>query len=89
MGKTNDPTCVYYGWTPQNAAHLFQCPWIGDGIDRSWGMVRGSDDIHMLKRGGVEVVLCIKILGRAGTGQGGERGIWATRKLWSIFIVSI
>jgi len=36
MGKTGDPTCVCDGWTAQNAAHLFRCPWIGDGRGRTW-----------------------------------------------------
>ena len=22
------------GWTTQNAAHVYQCPWVGDGIRR-------------------------------------------------------
>jgi len=35
MGKTEDPSCVCDGWTPQNAAHLFICPWVGDGKGRS------------------------------------------------------
>jgi len=36
MGKVDDPSCVCDGWTPQNAAHLFACPWVGDGVGRSW-----------------------------------------------------
>jgi len=36
VGKTDDPTCICDGWTPQNAAHLFQCPSVEDGIGRSW-----------------------------------------------------
>jgi len=30
-GKVKDPQCVCDGWTAQNAAHLQQCPWVGDG----------------------------------------------------------
>jgi len=40
MGKTEDPACVCDGWTPQNAAHLRSCPWVGDGrgmtVDGMW-----------------------------------------------------
>jgi len=36
IGKTDVPTCICDGWTPQNAVHVFQCPWIGDGIGRLW-----------------------------------------------------
>jgi len=32
VGKTENPACVCDGWTPQNAAHLFRCPWVGDGM---------------------------------------------------------
>ena len=31
----DDASCVYDGWTPQNAAHLYVCPWVGDGVGRS------------------------------------------------------
>jgi len=34
MGKVEDPSCICDGWTPQNAAHLYLCPWVGDGIGR-------------------------------------------------------
>ena len=34
IGKTDDSRCVCDGWTPQNAAHLYGCPWIGDGVGR-------------------------------------------------------
>ena len=30
IGKSGDPWCVCDGWTPQNAAHLLGCPWVGD-----------------------------------------------------------
>jgi len=36
MGKVDDPSCVCDGWTPQNAAHLMVCSWVGDGVGRSW-----------------------------------------------------
>jgi len=35
IGKTEDASCVCDGWTPQNAAHLYQCPWVGDGRGRT------------------------------------------------------
>jgi len=35
ISKTEDPSCICGGWTPQNAAHLYRCPWIGDGVGRS------------------------------------------------------
>ena len=35
MGKAEDPSCVCDGRTPQNATHLYQCPWVGDGRGRS------------------------------------------------------
>ena len=28
-------SCVCDGWTPQNAAHLYECPWVGDGKGRT------------------------------------------------------
>jgi len=34
IGKTDDASCVCDGWTPQNAAHLYMCPWVGDGKGR-------------------------------------------------------
>jgi len=31
-----EPCCVCDGrWTPQNAAHVMRCPWVGDGKGRS------------------------------------------------------
>jgi len=41
-GKTEDPTCMCDGWTPQNAAHLLRYPWIGDGRGRSWPVGAGA-----------------------------------------------
>ena len=35
VGKTDHPRCACDGWTPQNAAHLMQCPWVGDGVGKS------------------------------------------------------
>jgi len=35
IGKTDDASCVCDGWTPQNAAHLCMCPWVGDGKGRT------------------------------------------------------
>jgi len=29
--ESGDAGCVCDGWTPQNAAHLYVCPWVGDG----------------------------------------------------------
>ena len=34
IGKVEDPQCVCDEWTAQNAAHLQQCPWMGDGRGR-------------------------------------------------------
>jgi len=28
--KSDEQWCVCDGWTPQNAAHLLGCPWVGD-----------------------------------------------------------
>jgi len=30
-GKVEGASCVCDGWTPQNAAHLYGCPWVGGG----------------------------------------------------------
>jgi len=35
IGKTEDRSCPCDGWTPQNAAHLYMCPWVGDGKGRT------------------------------------------------------
>jgi len=35
IGKSEEPWCVCDGWTPQNAAHLLGCPWVGDGRGRT------------------------------------------------------
>jgi len=34
IGKSEEQWCVCDGWTPQNAAHLMDCPWVGDGKGR-------------------------------------------------------
>jgi len=31
IGKADTAWCVCDGWTPQNAAHLLGCTWVGDG----------------------------------------------------------
>jgi len=35
IGKTEEASCGCDGWTPQNAAHLYQCPRVGDGKGRT------------------------------------------------------
>jgi len=35
IGKSKEPCCVCDGRTPQNAAHLLGCPWVGDGKGRT------------------------------------------------------
>jgi len=35
VGKVEDASCDCDGWTPQNAAHLYECPWVGDGKERT------------------------------------------------------
>jgi len=35
IGKVDTPWCVCDRWTPQNAAHLMICPWVGDGKGRT------------------------------------------------------
>ena len=42
-GKTEDASCVCDGWTPQNAAHLLQCPWVGDGKGRTREAMMGDE----------------------------------------------
>jgi len=42
IGRIEDPSCVCDGWTSQNAAHLFQCPWVGDGRGRCWEQAWGD-----------------------------------------------
>jgi len=34
IGKSEEWWCVCDGWAPQNAAHLMECPWVGDGRGR-------------------------------------------------------
>jgi len=37
--------CVCDGWTPQNAAHLHRCPWVGvDGMGRSREHAGGDEE---------------------------------------------
>jgi len=35
IGKVDRASCRCDGWTPQNAAHLYQCPRVGDGRGRT------------------------------------------------------
>jgi len=37
IGKSEELWCICdgHGWTPQNAAHLLGCPWVGDGKGRT------------------------------------------------------
>jgi len=35
MVKVDDLSCICDGWTPQHAAHLYRCLWIGDGVGGS------------------------------------------------------
>jgi len=35
IGKADRASCVCDGWTPQNAAHLYKCPRVGDGRGRT------------------------------------------------------
>jgi len=35
IGKAEDARCPCDGWTVQNAAHLYLCPWVGDGKGRT------------------------------------------------------
>jgi len=39
IGKSDEWWCVCDGWTPQNAAHLMECPWVGDGKGRRGEML--------------------------------------------------
>jgi len=39
IGKEERQQCVCDGWTAQNAAHLMQCSWVGDGKGRTSEMV--------------------------------------------------
>ena len=36
IGKSEEQWCVCDRWTPQNAAHLMLCPWVGDGKGRKY-----------------------------------------------------
>jgi len=39
IGKSEEQQCVCDGWTAQNAAHLMECPWVGDGKGRTSEML--------------------------------------------------
>jgi len=43
IGRTDESCCVCDGWTPQNAAHLQRCPWVGDGKGRSKEQMRRDE----------------------------------------------
>jgi len=51
----DDPNCVCDGWSPQNAAHLFECPWVGDGRGRTWEQAYEDEEWCAARRGGGEV----------------------------------
>jgi len=42
-GGVGDASCVCDGWTPQNSAHLYRCPWVGDGVGRSREQAREDE----------------------------------------------
>jgi len=39
IGKSEESCCVCDGWTAQNAAHLMNCSWVGDGKGRKSEML--------------------------------------------------
>jgi len=39
IGKADTQWCVCDGWTPQNAAHLMGCTWVGDGKGRTQELI--------------------------------------------------
>jgi len=43
IGKVESAGCVCDGWTPQNAAHLCQCPRVGDGRGRTREMIQEDE----------------------------------------------
>jgi len=43
IGKSEGPQCVCDGWTAQNAAHLMECPWVGDGKGRTRELLWGDE----------------------------------------------
>jgi len=49
IGKVDDASCPCDGWTVQNAAHLYSCPWVGDGRGRTreliWGDEKWCEDL--------------------------------------------
>ena len=44
VGKSEEPWCVCDGWTPQTAAHLLSCPWVGDGKGRTSEQLWGDEE---------------------------------------------
>jgi len=43
IGKVDTQWCVCDGWTPQNAAHLMRCTWVGDGMGRTQEEIWGDE----------------------------------------------
>jgi len=43
IGKSKEPWCECDGRTPQNAAYLLGCPWVGDGKGRTGEQVREDE----------------------------------------------
>ena len=44
IGRSENPACVCDGWTPQNAAHLRECAWVGDGKGRRAEMMWSDEE---------------------------------------------
>jgi len=90
----DDPSCVCDGWIPQNAAHLFVCPSVGDGVRRSWEQAHDDEEwcatyggeVRGVKEWGGYVDNSVDRREGRGTGPGAERGTWATKRLQSIAI---
>jgi len=51
IGKTEEPWCMCDGWTPQNAVHLQQCPWVGDVMGRSYEQMWNDETLRSGVRG--------------------------------------
>jgi len=50
-------------------------------------MVCGGGEVSGMRGAARDVIRSCKSVGRAGTGPGGERGTWHSRRLQSIVIV--
>jgi len=46
IGKSEEQWCVCDGRTPQNAAHLLGCPWVGDSRGRTSEMIWEDEKWH-------------------------------------------